>query len=144
MLMRLGLNGEALIKRFEQLRLTAYQDERGIWTIGWGHTKDVRPGDVIGTDMAQGMFAQDTQDAAYSVIRLVRVPLSQDQFDALVSFTFNLGAPALESSTLLKLLNAGNAEAAAQQFIRWDHEGPVEVAGLLRRRAAERDLFLKV
>jgi len=134
--------GIELIKQFEGCKLTAYQDSVGVWTIGYGHTKGVKKGDKITQAQADEYLRQDAAVAADDVTRLVKVELNQDQFDALVSFTFNLGAKNLASSTLLKRLNEGNYRAAADQFGRWVFAGDVLLQGLVKRRAAERELFL--
>ena len=133
-----------LIRHFEGCRLVAYQDSVGVWTIGYGHTgTDVRPGMQIGQAEAEGFLAVDAGTAGRAVERLVKVPLRQCEFDALVSFTFNLGARALEGSTLLRLLNAGSRWAAADEFPKWILAGGKILPGLVTRRAAERALFLE-
>jgi lysozyme len=135
-------NGLALTVQFEGLRLTAYQDSAGVWTIGYGHTGlDVHSDLTITEEQAGALLLQDTASAVAAVNRLVTVPLTQNQFDALVDFVFDVGAGHFKSSTLLRDLNAGNIVAAAEQFARWDRAGGVEVAGLLRRREAEAALF---
>lgn len=133
--------GLALTEAFEGVRLEAYQDSVGVWTIGHGHTRGVRPGMTCTAEQALQWLIEDTQIAVDAVNDLVDVPLTQDEFDALVDFVFNLGAPALAHSTLLRLLNAGQYHAAAAQFELWDHAGGKVVAGLLRRRRAEEQLF---
>lgn len=138
---QLSAAGVDLIKGFEGLRLAAYQDSAGVWTIGYGHTGGVQPGDRITTAEAEQLLRQDTAWAQQAVRDLVRVPLSQGQFDALTSFTFNLGAGALESSTLLRKLNAGDAAGAQAEFGRWIHADGQVLPGLVRRRAAEAALF---
>lgn len=146
--MKLGSRGEALIKSFEQLALKAYPDEGGIWTIGWGHTGfyapgvPVGPGQVCTPEQAEAWFIADTANAVVGVDRCVDVALTQNQFDALVSFTYNDGVGALAHSTLLRDLNSGRADLAANEFLRWDHVGGHESAGLERRRKAEQKLFL--
>lgn len=135
-------NGLNLTEQFEGLRLDAYQDQVGVWTIGYGHTgPDVHPGLTITEDQANSLLAQDTSSAAAAVNRLVTVALNQDEFDALVDFVFNLGEGALGGSTLLKLLNAGNFAGAAAEFPKWCHAGGQVVPGLVRRRQAEQQLF---
>lgn len=142
-MMTLGQKGEALIKGFETLALTAYQDQKGIWTCGWGHTgSDVGPSTTCTPEQAEQWFLADTDWACKTVIRTVDVALSQNQFDALVSFVFNVGAYSEGHSTLVALLNRGQYALAADQFQLWNHTGGVVSAGLTRRRAAERDLFL--
>lgn len=141
--MILGAPGEALIKSFEKLRLFSYQDQRGIWTCGWGHTgKDVGPGTQCTPEMAELWFHGDIAAALSGVSRTVLVPVSQNQTDALTSFTFNVGVGAEAHSTLIRLLNAGDTPGAAAQFLVWSKTGGVTNPGLLRRRTAERELFL--
>lgn len=134
--------GLSLTEGFEGLRLEAYQDQVGVWTIGYGHTSGVSPGQTCSQEQAQQWLLEDVQGASFAVNRMVTVQLNQNQFDALVDFTFNLGSGALGGSTLLRLLNAGNTQAAADEFLKWDHAGGVVVAGLTTRRIAEQKLFL--
>jgi lysozyme len=135
--------GRAMIASFEGLRLTAYQDIVGVWTIGYGHTgPDVKPGLAITRQQADQLLVNDLARFERGVNALVTVRLNQNQFDALVSFSYNLGLSSLQGSTLLRLLNAGNFQAAADQFPRWNRAGGKEVAGLTRRRAEERKLFM--
>jgi lysozyme len=141
-MMALGPKGRALIQSFESLRLQAYQDQRGVWTIGWGHTGGVVPYQETTPGEADEWFTQDTQAACSAVTRTTDVPLSQEQFDALVSLCFNIGQGNFGSSTLLKFLNAGDMTNAAAQFLVWDRVNGVPNAGLLRRRQAEQALFL--
>jgi len=140
--MALGPKGRALIQSFESLRLQAYQDQRGIWSIGWGHTLGVVPYQTCTVSDADEWFTQDTQTAVNAVNRTTDIPLSQEQFDALCSLCFNIGAGAFASSTLLRLVNSRDFDGAAAEFVKWDHINGVPNAGLLRRRQAERDLFL--
>ena len=139
--MILSKKGADLIQSFEGLRLAAYQDSVGIWTIGYGHTKSVRRGQVITKARADELFMEDVREFEQAVGACVKVPITQQQFDALVSFCFNLGAARLRASTLLKMLNQGDYDGASQQFGRWTRAGGVELAGLVKRRAAERELF---
>ena len=136
----------ALIKEFEGLRLHAYQDSAGVWTIGWGHTGDVKRGQSITIHQAEALLALDIGIAAAAVNRHVEAPLSQNMFDALVSFTFNLGEGRLAQSTLLKKLNLRDYHAAAAEFPKWvkgKHKGKkVTLPGLVKRRAAERAMFV--
>jgi lysozyme len=134
--------GLALTEQFEGLRLSAYQDQVGVWTIGYGHTgPDVTPELTITQAQAEQLLQNDVASACGCVNNNVTVELTQDEFNALVDFVFNLGAGAFEGSTLLRDLNAGNFTGAAAQFDAWDHAGGVVVAGLLRRRQAETTLF---
>ena len=135
--------GRTLIEKFEGLRLTAYQDMVGVWTIGYGHTgPDVKAGMTITQQQAEQLLINDLARFNNGVNALVQTRINQNQFDALISFSYNLGLGSLQQSTLLRLLNAGNFQAAADQFPRWDRAGGKEVAGLLARRNAERALFL--
>lgn len=134
--------GIRLIKSFEGLRLKAYQDSVGVWTIGYGTTSGVRPGMVITEAQAEEFLRRDLRRFEQAVDDLVKVPLTDDQFAALVSFTYNVGEGALESSTLLRLLNQRDYQGAADQFLRWDKAGGQSLPGLTRRRRAERALFL--
>jgi len=136
--------GFALTKQFEGLVLSSYQDQVGVWTIGYGHTgPSVHGGQTITEDQANQLLASDIAGAVTCVNGAVRSAIQQNQFDALVDFVFNLGCAALLSSTLLRMVNAGDFAGAASQFLLWDHAGGVVVPGLLRRREAESDLFLK-
>lgn len=136
--------GVALIEEFEGCILHAYPDPASggaPWTIGYGHTAGVQPGDLCDRAQAQAWLRQDLLAAEQAVARLVKVPIAQHQFDALVSFTFNLGPGALAQSTLLGLLNAGRHAEAGAQFLRWNNGPGGPLPGLTRRRAAERALF---
>ncbi|MGC0151058.1 lysozyme [Chromobacterium vaccinii] len=140
--MQVSQKGVALIKQFEGLRLSAYQDAVGVWTIGYGHTgADVRAGRTIDQAKAGQLLAADLARFEQGVTRLVAVDVSQDQFDALVCFSYNLGLGNLQSSTLLRLLNTGDYAGAAAQFPRWNRAGGQVLAGLTRRRLAEQSLF---
>lgn len=141
--MGLGPRGEALIKGFEELRLVAYRRFPGEpWTCGWGHTgADVTEGTTCTPDGAQAWFVRDTGAAVRATNALLEVPVTQNQFDALVSFGYNAGIGAESHSTLMRLVNAGSFDQAAGEFTKWDHVNGVEVPGLLRRREAEQALF---
>ncbi len=139
--------GIALIKEFEGCKLTAYQDSVGVWTIGYGWTQPVdgtpiRAGMTIKQEAAERLLKTGLVSYESDVSRLVKVGLSQGQFDALVSFTYNLGARSLSTSTLLRKLNAGDYAGAADEFLRWNKAGGKVLNGLTRRREAERALFL--
>lgn len=139
--------GVALIKSFEGLRLKAYHDSVGVLTIGFGHTSAagaplVTKGLTITDDEAEQILRTDLLLYEDVVEEAVTVPLTGNQFAALVSFTYNLGGGNLRSSTLLRKLNAGDYAGAADEFARWDKAGGKVLAGLTRRRAAERELFL--
>ncbi|WP_182074468.1 MULTISPECIES: lysozyme [unclassified Serratia (in: enterobacteria)] len=145
--MKISDDGMALIKRFEGLRLQAYQDSVGVWTIGYGWTQPVAgrkvgAGMAINAATAERLLVCGVAQFEQGVERLVAVTVTQEQFDALVSFAYNLGLRALENSTLLRRLNAGDRQGAADQFGRWVNAGGVRLDGLVARRAAERALFL--
>ena len=134
-----GLN---LIKAFEGLYLESYQDPVGIWTIGYGHIQDVNQGMKITVSQAEQILKEDLFRYETAVEEAVTVTINENQFAALTSFCFNLGASALFKSTLLKLLNQGQFAEAANEFPRWDKAGGQSLLGLSRRRRAERALFL--
>jgi len=134
-----GLN---LIKDFEGCILQTYDDGVGVLTIGYGHTQGVTWGQTITQLQAEEILKQDLNYFEKSVTDLVKVPLTDNQFAALVSFTFNVGVGALTESTLLRSLNQSKYQTAADQFLRWVNGGGKEMAGLVRRREAERTLFL--
>jgi len=140
--MRTSQKGIALIKSFEGLRLKSYQDSVGVWTIGYGTTRGIGPGMTISNEQAERMLQNDIARFEPEIERLVKVLLNQGQWDALMSFTYNLGATNLGSSTLLRLLNAKDYAGAAEQFPRWNKAGGQVLNGLVKRRAAERALFL--
>lgn len=139
--------GIALIKQFEGCKLTAYQDSVGVWTIGYGWTqpvdgKPIRAGMTIKQETAERLLKAGLVSYESDVSRLVKVGMTQGQFDAMVSFTYNLGARSLSTSTLLRKLNAGDYAGAADEFLRWNKAGGKVLNGLTRRREAERALFL--
>ena len=152
--MNLGIKGEALIKSYEQLRLRAYaatadERKRGIWTIGWGRTKGVKEGDVCTPEQAQAWFEEDVADAVKCVNDHVQITLSQPEFDALISFRFNVGEGRIDphidgfiTSSLLRHLNNHEIAEAANEFPKWNKQHGVVLDGLTKRRAAERALFL--
>jgi lysozyme len=139
---RISARGLSLIKRWEGCRQNAYLCPAKVWTIGYGHTKTCKPGMVISLSEAERLLQQDLQVFEAAVSRLVTAPLSQNQFDALVSFSFNVGTGALADSTLLRLLNRKNYLEAAEQFKRWTKAGNVTLKGLVDRREEEYDLFM--
>jgi len=147
--MQISDNGVNFIKRFEGLRLTAYLDVAGVPTIGYGHTHtvtraDAASGMTISEETAEYLLRVDLKRYERRVRSYVKVPLNQNEFDALVSFDFNTGA--LHRSTALLRLNRGEREDAAEALTWWNRatiDGrKVEVLGLVRRRRAERELFL--
>lgn len=141
--MQLCTAGLDLIKRSEGFSSHTYKDVNGFPTIGYGNRllkTEVFP-DGIDEQRATAMLVEDVRTAEQAVARLVKVPLSQGQFDALVDFCFNLGAGQLASSTLLKILNSGRYDDAAEQLLRWDIAGGRENARLKARRRAEFELW---
>ena len=138
-------NGLRLTRQFEGLRLEAYQDCAGVWTIGYGHTgADVTPGKTISEIEAEALLRADAGEAVACVNRVVTVAtvaIGQNHFDALVDFCFNAGVRALTTSSLLRYVNSGQFEEAAAQFGLWVHAGGKVTPGLVRRRAAEAAMF---
>lgn len=136
-----------LIKELEGLKLKAYQDYGGVWTIGWGHTRTAKPNMVITKEEAEKLLQDDIERVALIINQLVRVPLNQNQFDALTSFVFNVGVLNFRKSTILLLLNQGKYEAASNELLKWTKaKDPktgqyVELKGLVRRRKKEKELF---
>jgi lysozyme len=141
MAMDISKVGLALIESFEGLRLTSYLDQNGIATVGYGHTAGVKLGESITQSVAETYLYEDLRTAVQAVNRLVKVALTQNQFDALCSFVFNVGQGNFASSTLLRDLNAHNIAGASAQFLVWDHVNGQPDPGLLRRREAEQKLF---
>ena len=139
--MNIGERGLELIKSFEGCRLMPYQDSVGVWTVGYGSTTDVQPGESISAAEAEERLRKDCADAEDCVNSTVSVPLTQHEFDALVSFVFNLGCGNFRKSTLLRKLLDSDYDGAAQEFRKWDKAGGQQLAGLTRRRAAEANLF---
>jgi lysozyme len=143
--MQISENGVNLVKHFEGFQATAYLCPANVPTIGYGHTKSVMRSDVgketITEPTALEMLAEDLAEFAQQVDAAVKVPLNQDQFDALCSFTYNLGAQTLRSSTLLSRLNSGAYDAVPDQLMRWTHGGGKVLQGLVRRRTAEAKLW---
>jgi len=144
--MEYSKDGLHLIEQFEGCRLQAYPDPgtgADPWTIGYGHTgPDVHPGLEITKEQAEELLAQDVQKAAADVNAHVTTDITQEEFDALVDFAFNCGCGNLNHSTLLKKVNEGDFEGAAEEFLKWDKAGGHVMAGLLKRRHAEATLFL--
>ena len=138
--------GIDLICHYEGVRLKAYPDPAtggDPWTIGYGSTKNVHPGMVITLDEARQRLREDLEEAEQAVLRHVTAPLDQSQFDALVSLVFNIGEGNFSKSTLLKKLNARDYFGAASEFVRWNKAAGKPMLGLTRRRAAERDHFMR-
>jgi lysozyme len=152
--MKLSEHGEKLIKNFEGLSLAAYRDIAGVWTIGYGSTRyhdgrTVKPGDRLSEEtQATALFSNTLNQYEEAVNECVKVPLTQNQFDALVSFTYNEGTYALKNSTLLKKLNSKDYQGAADQLLAWNkitdpHTGQKITSDTLKkRRLEEQSLFL--
>jgi len=144
--MNYSKNGLHLTEQFEGCKLTAYPDPGtggAPWTIGYGHTgPEVHPGLTITQEQAEELLMQDVQKAAAAVNAKVTGDITQEEFDALVDFVFNVGAGNFTASTLLKKVNAGDIHGAAAEFEKWDMAGGKHMAGLLRRRQAEASEFL--
>jgi lysozyme len=140
--------GLELIEKYEGFYDHAYLCPAYIWTIGYGHTRGVKAGDECSREQAAEYLAEDVEAAEVAVTTFVcpfprgYIYLRQEQFDALVSLVFNIGATAFHSSTLLKYILEAKWEDAANQFLVWDHANGVVSPGLLRRRVEERELFL--
>ncbi|HKU53922.1 MAG TPA: lysozyme [Rhizomicrobium sp.] len=133
--------GLALVKAHEGLRLEAYQDTSGIWTIGYGHTLGVKAGDSISAARAEQLLEADLTEAERAVAALVKVPLTDNQFSALVSFVFNLGEGAFARSTLLRKLNEGGHGLVPACLKSWIFDNGKVLQGLVKRRAAEAALW---
>ena len=140
--MKTSVEGLALIKKFEGLELEAYKCAAGVWTIGYGHTKDVQEGDVWSESHADHMLEVELEEFEGYINNNVTVALSQNQFDALVSWVYNLGPANLKASTMLKVLNSGDYEGVPAQIKRWNKAGGKVLEGLIRRREAEALLFV--
>ena len=139
--MEISKEGLALIKKFEGFEAGAYQCPAGVWTIGYGHTKDVQPTDVWSQSHAEHMLEAELEEFQEYVNDMVKVPLEQFQFDALVAWVYNLGAGNFKESTLLRVLNEGDYDDVPHQIKRWNKAGGRVLQGLVRRREAEALLF---
>ena len=134
-----------LIKEFEGLSLTAYKDMVGVWTIGYGHTKTAVEGMRITAAGAEFLLRADLEWVEGVLNNNVKVPLKQNEYDALASLIYNIGGPAFKRSTLLRLLNNGADKVdVANEFLRWNKAGGKVVKGLTNRRERERQLFLGI
>ena len=146
--MQISENGLKFIEHFEGLRLSSYKDSVGVWTIGYGTTvypdgRRVAKGDSCTIEQANQYIANDVKRFEVGVSDLVKVPLNQNQFDALVSFSYNLGLGALGGSTLLKKLNAKDYVGASNEFTKWIKAGGKVLDGLTLRRQSEHNLFIQ-
>ena len=141
--MNISSEGISLIKKFEGCELESYQDAVGVWTIGYGHTKDVKEGMTISKEQADNMLLNELDEYCEHVEKAVDVTLKQNEFDALVSWTFNLGPTNLKNSTLLKVLNSTHIDWAdiPHQIQRWNKVNGEVNEGLVKRRKSEALLF---
>ena len=139
--MQISKEGLALIKFFEGCELEAYKCPAGVWTIGYGHTKDVKEGDKINKDEANNLLEEEMIEYESYIDDMVDVELNQSQYDALCAWVYNLGPSNLGNSTLLKVLNEGKYEEVPQQIKRWNKANGEVLTGLIRRREAEALLF---
>lgn len=130
------------ISSFEGCRLSAYMCSACVWTIGYGHTEDVKEGDTCTEEQAKAWLIDDIRETQALLAYYVNVPVTQNEFIALVSLAFNVGVGALMKSKLLRKLNSGDRDGAAEEFLDFDLANGKRVAGLTRRRKAEHDLFL--
>ena len=139
--MRVSYKGVNLIKQFEGCRLEAYRDPVGIWTIGYGHTEGVKQSHKITQHQAEILLEVDLEEFEDYVNEYVTSSLNQNQFDALVSWVYNLGPGNMRNSTMLKVLNEGKYDEVPYQIKRWNKAGGQVLRGLVRRRDAEAELF---
>lgn len=139
--MQVSDKGLALIRQWEGVRHRSYKDGGGVWTIGYGHTKDVKPGQIITQFEAEELLAMDVQDHDITPY-LDGVATRQREFDAMSSLAFNIGLENFRTSTVLKRHKLGNKTGAANAFLLWRYDNGVAVKGLLRRREAERKFYL--
>jgi len=137
------MDGKSIVRKFEGCKLTAYLCPAGIPTIGYGHTHNVKLGDTCTQQQADEWLEDDFFYATSDVKAVVKVPLTDNQLDALASFVFNLGVRKLIQSTLLKKLNAKDYTGAANEFDKWVFAAGKKLNGLIARRAAEKQLFLE-
>jgi len=139
--MNISQEGISLIKKFEGCELEAYKCAAGVWTIGYGHTKDVKEGNSITKEEAESMLVHELQEYCNDVDIAVKVDLKQNEFDSLVSWTYNLGPTNLNSSTMLRVLNEGKHDEVPAQMKRWNKASGQVKEGLVRRREAEALMF---
>lgn len=145
--MKINAAGLDLIKRWEGLRLTAYQDSVGVWTIGYGHTAEAGPpapkaGMKITEKEADDILKRDLGQYERAVTKAISVAPTSNQFAAMVSLCYNIGPANFATSTVVKLVNAGDPRGAAEAFLRWNKAGGKVLAGLTHRREDEKKLFL--
>ena len=133
-----------LVKFFEGFEAKAYLCPANVWTIGYGRTRNVKEGDMINELQAERDLLEELEEFGHQVLNTVQVPLKQNEFDALTSWTYNLGVGNLQSSTLLKKLNSGDKNSVPSEMLRWNKAAGKVLAGLTRRREAEAKLWAKV
>jgi lysozyme len=139
--MQISQEGLALIKKFEGCELEAYKCPAGVWTIGYGHTKDVKEGDKINKDEADYLLQEEMIEYESYINDMVDVDLNQSQYDSMCAWVYNLGPSNLGSSTMLRVLNEGKYDEVPQQMKRWNKANGEVLDGLIRRREAEALLF---
>jgi len=139
--MNISKEGLSLIKKFEGCELEAYLCPAGVWTIGYGHTKDVKEGDKINRDEADYLLQEEMIEYESYINDFVEVPLEQNQFDALCSWVYNLGPTNLKNSTMLRVLNEEKYTDVPQEIKRWNKAGGEVLDGLIKRREAEAKMF---
>lgn len=139
--MKISQEGLSLIKKFEGCEYNSYKCAANVWTIGYGHTEGVKEGDLVSQQEAEKLLEKDVEVFEKAVNDAVEVPISQSQFDALVSWTFNLGSGSLNSSTMLKKLNNQEYDEVPAQIKRWNKACGKVLQGLVRRREAEALLY---
>ena len=132
-----------LVKFFEGFEAKAYLCPANVWTIGYGRTRNVKEGDMINELQAERDLLEELEEFGHQVLNTVQVPLEQNEFDALTSWTYNLGVGNLQSSTLLKKLNSGDKNSVPSEMLRWNKAAGKVLAGLTRRREAEAKLWEK-
>tara|TARA_R110002012_G_scaffold134615_1_gene288047 strand:- start:1444 stop:1911 length:468 start_codon:yes stop_codon:yes gene_type:complete len=140
--MNISKEGLSLIKKFEGCELEAYLCPAGVWTIGYGHTKDVKEGDKINKEEADYLLQEEMIEYESYINDFVEVPLNQNQFDALCSWVYNLGPTNLKNSTMLKVLNEEKYVDVPQEIKRWNKAGGEVLDGLIKRREAEAKMFV--
>jgi lysozyme len=140
--MNISKEGLSLIKKFEGCELEAYLCPAGVWTIGYGHTKDVKEGDKINKEEADYLLQEEMIEYESYINDFVEVPLNQNQFDALCSWVYNLGPTNLKNSTMLRVLNEEKYADVPQEIKRWNKAGGEVLDGLIKRREAEAKMFL--
>ena len=139
--MKISEEGIALIKKFEGCKLEAYLDAVDVPTIAYGRTKDVKIGDICTQQQAEDWLEEELVEYEGYVNEAVKVELTQPQFDSLVSWTYNLGPSNLNRSSMLRVLNASDYDNVPEQIMRWNKAGGRVLAGLVRRREAEAEMF---